>query len=178
MTNLLNKNPLVTGAIAVLVVAGAVTYMVRSGAARRPRQPVTGVWYLDLVSGELFTAKSDQLPPIPTDQDLPNGEPAGVLAHVRSCGDCDDPSQRFIAWVEKYTPEAKEYILNPQPIAEEKVDPLMLTPGEEGNLIALYEPGVSWDQLDWVPADSEEGWEVMGKARERCDGGTPKECTP
>lgn len=74
----------------------------------RRASPVPDVWYYDLNTGRLFRGPGNALPPIDAPSGpLPNGENAGVRAKVFACGDCEDPTNRFIGWIEKLTAEAK-----------------------------------------------------------------------
>lgn len=67
------------------------------------------VYYLDLNTGRLFADKASLIAPIASPSDSPSGKvTSGVKAYVFSCGDCNDEKQRFVAWVERHIPAAKE----------------------------------------------------------------------
>lgn len=77
----------------IIVVAGFIAYSQLAGG------PVTdltgeGRWYYDLGSGELFATDALRVPPI----EAPSGG-EGVEAVVFSCGQCDDPANRHIAYL-------------------------------------------------------------------------------
>ena len=68
-------------------------------------------WFYDLNTGELFVEDNEKIPPIqaPSGQ-LPDGRQAGVKACVLSYIHNPNESERFIGYLEKYTPEGKEII--------------------------------------------------------------------
>ncbi len=70
-----------------------------------PAKPrLTGNYYYDLNTGKLFVAATDDFPPIEAPSGpAPDGRKAGVRAYVFSCGDCDDPTKRFIGYVMRRT---------------------------------------------------------------------------
>jgi hypothetical protein len=79
------------------------------------RSPITlpphKVWFYDLNTNELFVADGDKIPPIKAPSDkLVDGEPAGVKAHVLSYIRDPNESERFIGYLEKYTPEGKKLL--------------------------------------------------------------------
>ncbi len=62
-------------------------------------------WYYDLNTGELFTAKAGQIPPIPAPSGpLPDGRQAGVKAYVFSYVAEPNDSERFIGFLETKDP--------------------------------------------------------------------------
>ena len=80
-----------------------------SGQTATPPPKRSGqIWYYDLNNGRLFTGKATDIAPIDAPSGpLPGGAPAGVKAYVFSYGDCDDESQRFVAWLERASRNAK-----------------------------------------------------------------------
>ena len=109
------------------------------------------VWFYDLNTGELFVARSEQIPPISAPSGpLPNGEPAGVRAYVFSFSNEPNESNRFIGFLEIPDPQAKKDRAAP---AE---------PGAggaqrwgRGRLIRRVE------DKQWVPANSNQGWAIL-----------------
>ena len=91
----------------------------------------------------------------------PNGEPGGVRARVFACGDCSDPSNRFIGWLEKLTPEAKYSIQDGQSGRWEGFTSTGM-PYVEGLLVRAV------DGEYWYGATSEEGRKLQEAPRKRC----------
>jgi hypothetical protein len=95
MRETLQSHPAIVGVIAVIVlVICAATWIPRSTPGGTPTR-----WFLDMETGELVAHHVEGLQSPVT---LPSGH-EGVWAHVFSCGDCDDKSQRFIGFIEKFT---------------------------------------------------------------------------
>ncbi len=145
------------GAVLLLLVSlGFIIMRVSGGSQYKAR--IVDVYYFDIDSGQLFTAKSNEIPPI----DSPSGANKGVRAYVFACGDCADESQRFTGWLEMYTPDAKNVMINP-PTSPESMDTFELM--EKGHL-------VSADGRAWVQANTDKGFQVMEGIQTRC-GETP-----
>lgn len=108
-------------------------------------------WFYDLNTGELFVARSEQIPPIEAPSGpLPNGEPAGVRAYVFSFSNEPNESNRFIGFLEIPDPQAKKDRAAP---AE---------PGASGaqrwgrgRLIRRVE------DKQWVPANNDQGRDIL-----------------
>jgi hypothetical protein len=84
------KTLLATGLIALAIVIIVMRW------DRRPDPRENLRWFYDLQSGELFTHDGNARPPVAA----PSGG-EGVLALVYSCGSCNDPSSRHVAYLEK-----------------------------------------------------------------------------
>lgn len=174
--NWMNKNSAIASmaAIILLVVAlGAVASNIFGG--RGVPGPVD-VYYYDLKTGELFTAKSSQFPPIHAPGSDGTGHPMGVRAYVYSCTDCSDESTRFVGYLEMYTPEAKKILENPPTMEDPDnlaaMDSFMMVE-EEGHLVRAM------DNEMWVLQMSEEGFMIMEDVQTQCgDGAIPHPCMP
>lgn len=132
------------------------------------------VFYYDLSSGKVFAGPSDALPPIETPSRAKiNGQPAGVRAHVLSCGDCNDPKQRYVGYLETYTEERKQAMLDPMSSFKNRSGKPM--GADEGHLVARgnLEGG-------WAEASSAEGMKVVSESRKGCKdpNAWPLECIP
>jgi len=109
----INKNPKIVIGISIasvsifllIVIAQLMPY-------RPPAIPQTyKAWFYDLNTGKLFTAESREIPPIDAPSGkLPDGQLAGVKAYVLSYLREPNESERFIGYLEKYTPQGKEII--------------------------------------------------------------------
>lgn len=108
------------------------------------------VYYYNLQTGELFTA-SAALPPI----DTQDGGLA-ARAYVYACGDCADPSQRFTAYIEMFTDDAKAAMANPT--LENDADL------QAGHLVA--EPSTD---PQWIPRMSDEAMAFEDAVGARCE---------
>ena len=134
-----------------------------------PRQPPPKyVYYLDPHTELLIAGPAMAIPPIDVD-----GR-AAVRVHVFACADCAEP---FIAYYEKYSPEAKQRL--------EEISQLMQEEGYfselDGEAYELQASGrfVSSDNVTWVLAESWEGRRVLrGAEREECPEGKYIACYP
>lgn len=163
-----SNKPVAYGIIAViLLAAGALAMMNMRGPSR-----ATSAWYYDLGTGELFPASLHDIPPI----DTPSGEGKGVKATVMSCGGCG-ASERFIAWFETLTPEAKNvlksYGPDPDPVAMAD-DTRSMQILSAGSLIA--KPGDG--EPRWIRKEAPEGNQIVREAMGRCGRKTPTVCAP
>ncbi len=139
----------------------------------RPRARVVDVYFYDLGTDQLFAAPATELPPI----DAPSGAGNGVRVYVYGCGDCSD-ANRFIAYLEKYTPHAKaaqEKLMNVGPDADPNLalgyDDLMM---EGGLLVRAVKGG------PWVPMYSDEGMKIASEVldEDKCKGTRLVPCLP
>jgi len=164
---------------AVSILASAVLFLSLGWIAYQSRffliesSSAPDVWFYDMGSGKLFVVKSTRIPPIEAPSGpMANGHAAGVRARVFSCGDCSDRSERFIGWLEKHTPEAKQAMVHQQTDDG--------SPEPQSNITYLQGLLVrSVDGYYWVEADSDEGRQIMQVSRKRCPNGTvPHSCFP
>ncbi len=163
----LNSNSSIVTVISTVLLIFALGLIVQEAAElhRRSRTTVPDAWFYDLGTGQLFRAKSNVLPPIESPSGpLPNGEAAGVRAKVFACGDCDDPANRFIGWVEKLSPEAKYTRIHEQAGAWDGYDTMGMT-YEEGLLVRAV------DGDYWYKANSDDGRALIEAPRKKCDPG-------
>ena len=102
-----NKNPrIIIGVMCVSVfVLLLIVIDLSSGGEDVKVEDYKKGWFYDLNAGELFTAKSDLVPPIEAPSGpLPNGEPAGVRAYVFSFAYEPNESNRFVGFLETTDP--------------------------------------------------------------------------
>jgi hypothetical protein len=98
----LNRNPRLVIALAGIVIAAGLAYLVFP--SRRYRGPTEiNVYFYDLGAKTLFTVSGSELPPI----DTPSGKGMGVAAVVFGCGDCA-PGHRFVAYLQRFKPEFRQ----------------------------------------------------------------------
>jgi len=121
-----------------------------------PRGRGGNAYFYDLSTGTLFNADA-QTPPI----DSPTGS-KGAEAHVFSCGQCDDESARFTAYIVIYEDDARAELDKANPNIEAL---------EAGHKIA--EPSTS---PKWVTYGSPKGARLRETPYKKCD--SPTQCHP
>jgi hypothetical protein len=158
-----NKNPIV-GVVIAVVILGIAGYIMMSTSGGGGGKQIEQRYFYDLSTGEL-TAMGNEPAPVTA----ASGSQA-VWAHVFSCGSCEDESQRFVAYLQKLTDEAKAEFA--KPLTQQDSDVIMA-----GGRVALppKEPG---GEIRWVPADGMEGMRIGEAPLSLCPGGTPKLCEP
>ena len=98
----MGKNPVVAIIAAIVLIVAVVLIFRQAGIGGGSMgSPKDAYWY-DLDTGKLFGHKA-VTPPI----EAPSGG-EGVRAHVFACNNCDDKSDRFIAFLERYSDEGKK----------------------------------------------------------------------
>jgi hypothetical protein len=106
-------------------------------------------------------------------------EPSGVKAYVYTCTDCDSENH-IIAYLEKYTDEAKEARRTLSDLKIEDETPEL----NRDTYIGIIQGGVYVKlpkEGDWVVRDSEEGRELITKAtdpRQCPEGQRLRPCSP
>jgi len=101
-------------------------------------------WFYDLNTGNLFVARSGQIPPIEAPSGpLSDGRPAGVRACVLSYVDEPNEAERFIGFLEMADPNAQKSAAAPTEI----------TGNRWGQGMLIRRVG----DKRWVPADSDWG---------------------
>ncbi len=98
----LNANPSIAGGGAAVVLILGIVWMVSAMQGPGATEESGSAWYVDLQTGELFTAAASREPPIQS----PGGNKA-VRAHLYSCGSCQK-GERFIGYYERVRPEARD----------------------------------------------------------------------
>lgn len=105
----LNRTPaLVIGAtVLALLVMGGMVLSLRAGPERGAAPGGTRAWFYDRNTGRLFLGNRRELGPVEAlSGPLPDGQPAGLRAHVYSY--CLDPNEdeRFVGFLDKPDPHA------------------------------------------------------------------------
>lgn len=141
----LAKNQALVAVVAVAVLGFAIYSSLKSAGVVTS---VPNIYYYDLQTGQTTIGA------------MGTGD---IIAHVYACKSCADASDRFVAYVEKTSDEAKAEELKEEPDFDIVTD---------GQLIARVGDG----ELQWVPLNSPQGGEITGAAYEKCE--DPKSCTP
>jgi len=165
MRDFLNNNSALVTILAVVLLIVALGFIVMQLGGGSNRVRTIPVYYYDLDTGEIFERQSDVNPPVET----AGGEMRGVRAFMFACNDCSDESDRFIGYLEMFTPEAKELLDMP---TGQRPDDVPYDFYENGRLVRLP------DGTQWYPANSPQGFEIMNQVRDACPGGDPKPCYP
>jgi hypothetical protein len=143
--------------VTVLILLTTVIGLLSSGEAPKVKEYKKG-WFYDLNTGKLFVAKSKLIPPIEAPSGpLANGEPAGVKAYVFSYRHEPNESERFIGFLETFTPEAKRNQNTSANSGGGSAEELIKQWGE-GRLIRRIE------DEKWFSANSNEGRAIIENA--------------
>lgn len=138
--------------------------------------PMTYAYYYDLGTEQIFVDTREHVPPFPAPSGKtgPKGEPLAVQAHVFSCTNCDNPSERFLGYLSQYTPNAKRDI--EQMIADPEHAPKYSMEDDPRNIGRVYRAP---EGGDWFFANSDGADEIMSAGRKRCPSGSqPALCFP
>ncbi len=154
------QNPRIIIGITVVTVLVLLTIVI--GLLSGPKAPeikeYKKAWFYDLNTSKLFVAKSKLIPPIEAPSGpLGNGKPAGVKAYVFSYTYEPNESERFIGFLETFTPEAKK---NKSKSAKSKDDSAaeLIKQWGEGRLVRRVE------DEQWFAANSDEGRTIIEEA--------------
>jgi len=156
---------LAAAAVIGLAALGVLLFRGNSGSTRNEQ-----AYYMDAQTLDLFAA--DVLPaPIAS----PTGG-EGVRAYVFTCGACD-VDQWAVAYVEKFTPDARAAMLEPTAVERSREESEALVQRmEEGRLVAGVGAGES---MQWEKASSAAGIAIRQRATQRCDDGSVRlPCQP
>lgn len=160
----MNNNSAVVMAVAVVILIGALWFLVRT--MQSPKAIVRPMWFYCLQEQRLFLAEPGSIAPI----DSPWGGQA-VQAIVDFCGDCDqEPRIRYLL---QYTEQAKAEQEKQRKLMAEKggkgtgffMDPFMRGPG--GQLISAV------DQVEWINIMDPQAESLRGMMPECDDGSKP-----
>src|ERR1043166_9257105 len=115
--------------------------------------PPRRAWYYDLNTRRLFSGGLGLLPPIDAPSGpLADGRPAGVRAYVFGCKSCRE-SERFIAYLETYTEQARAQDWSMQQSSPPRPDASF----QPGQGILVKRP----DDASWVERNSPEGQQII-----------------
>jgi hypothetical protein len=153
------QNPKIIISIAVvtvLILLTTVIGLLSSDDAPKVKEYKKG-WFYDLNTGKLFVAKSKLIPPIKAPSGpLENGKPAGVKAYVFSYKSEPNESERFIGFLEVFTPEARRNQTSAKSMDDSAAE--LIKQWGDGRLIRRVED----DQ--WYTANSNEGRAIIENA--------------
>lgn len=163
----LQKHPSAAVALIIIVILASLLIARRSG----PSIPSNAAYFYDLNNAQLFVGTGDQIAPV----QAPEGGPdRGVRAYVYTCGACGE-GERFIAYLEKYTNDAKSAVKAADP--SQTYSAQTLTAIQQGTLIALPPESNNQDP-QWVPSASSRGLQIVAAKQTQCDGQPARQCYP
>ena len=152
------SNPKVGGPIVAVVLLCAVglaaKYLMSSGEVQG--RSVETEWFFDEDAGTLFAGPVKQISPITVDGRK------GVRAFVYSCGSCDDEAARKIVYVERYTEDVHQKLVNGEPV-------------DAFATLAAHQ--VRTIDGEWLHVNTDEGSKVQGRFLD-CSGAKPVRCFP
>lgn len=166
----INKNPRAVWGITIA--SGFIMFLVLisilSGPARPKVTESRKAWFYDLNTKKLFVGKAKQQGPVKAPSGpLPNGEPAGIRAHVFTYVNDPNENDLVIGYLEK-----------PDPNFAQKTDRLedMIAKRSDWGLGKLLR---RVDDTEWVPATGSLGKLIMREATKRdTRGRIPRYNTP
>ena len=153
--------------ILLLVVLAAALFLIKK--VPTSGRPEDQLWFYNEITGQLFAASDLSIPPIATT----SGPGTGVRAWVFSCGDCLNPDERFIGYLEKMRPNTKK-------IMDEEIAKTGASMGI-GQLIDKYSSGIlvrSPNKKNWVPRTSLAGQAIIGNSVKIGNCSHPRPCLP
>ena len=151
-----SRSKLMTTVVALAAIAAA-GYWITSPNKR----PNGEIWFYDLKTHQLFTASDLSVPPI----DTKSGPETGVRAYVCTCDADPKSTNRFIAYLEKFTPELKQVVGEDMKRRGGQPPNGMLLDRHPGGIL------VSSPEVEhWFPNDSDKGRRLveMGKKKGGC----------
>lgn len=143
----------VTSIVAVVVCLGAAAWLIT-----RSRGESFGTYFYDVQAGSLYAAPIGTLPPARA----PSGG-EGVLAIVFACADCDNDTDRQVAYLQTYTDEYRQALQSGDEVTEK-----MTFEGQRYRSV---------DDPTWY-ADGHEAATIIASAKARCADGKPIRCRP
>ena len=165
----INRHSAAVTAASLACIVGAMVAIVRQ-TKPPPTEPVRTLGYFyDLATDEIFVERTSLIPPINVPGANPETQPSGVRAFIFACSDCADPNDRFLAWVETYTPEGK--LRQEQNQARDSTDnfpPIGPRHGDRGHLVAKPDPDNPNWKTNWIPYYSDEGSQIISRPQDHC----------
>ena len=157
----MGKKPVV-GVVAAIVLLVALVLIARqlgigSGIGGGPED----VFWYDLDKGDLF-AHPATIEPVTA----PSGG-EGVRAHVFACTSCDDQDDRFTAYLERYTDEARRILKEEQARNNPMARPMAMAH------VLVRRP----NDDQWVAATGPQGMQIMQERNSKCGGKPAKPCS-
>ena len=168
MSAFFKRRPKLMATVVTLVAIAAVAFLIH-GNLNADKRPKGEIWFYNLKTRQLFAASDLSVPPI----DTKSGPGTGVRAYVYTCDGGPKPTNQFIAFLEKFTPEVKQ-----------GVEADLKRAGGQMNIGPALErrPGgilVSSPEVEqWFPKFSDEGRQIMEMGKKKGGGANATLCLP
>jgi hypothetical protein len=179
-----NKNSGLTTIVAIAGLALALIAIAFQLHRPTPVFKMGNAYFYDMDTDKVFVSSAGDIPPINVPGST-GAKPMGARAMVFACHDCKDEKDRFVGWVEVYTPETKAKLEDvshqsrgaASPITPQRM--MMMGGGDGGHLLAKPDPANPQWKNGFVDFTADEGSKVMLDAQQRCGEGTvPQMCQP
>lgn len=161
----LERNSVLVITVSVMVMAAALA-LVLWPQRRISSADFRFAYFYDLNTQKIFRDDAQAIPPIDTE----SGAGAGVRAMVVTCGGCGE-DERFVAWMERYTPEGKKKALAYQ--AQMRAHPSSDIPEPTGGQEIR-----SGKDPTWYPSESPRGQQIRQSLYTLCNGKSAITCRP
>jgi len=153
----INKNPMIGVGIAVVILIVAGMILFRTTNVGKSGKPIEQRYFYDMGSGEVIVMGNEPAPVTSA-----SGSTA-VWAAVYTCGSCDSETDRFVAYIQKYTDEAKREV--EKPLKQQDYDTV-----NEGTVVAAP-PSKAGDEVSWVQIETLQGMNITQMSIQgRCPG--------
>ena len=166
----LNKNAVIIGTASAILLIASILSVWKPTSRRHTDTWTPREYYYDLNTGKLFVAQKMHNPPIEAPSGPHEGRPGGVLAHVFTCGDCQEEQWR-VGFLEKHTDDAKQAMQALQDSQPGLGHAPVIARLAQGTLVKRPE------DADWVMKISPKGQKLIKEAT-ICDNSTAKMCRP
>jgi hypothetical protein len=167
MSGSFKSGPKLMATLLVLVAIGAIAFLIHWSLSANMR-PEGKTWFYDMKMRQLFAAYQS-VPPI----DTKSGPGMGVRAYVYTCDFTPKSTNRFVAYLEKFTPELKQAVEAELKQAGRQTPVGMLLERHPGGVL------VSPPDLErWVPKFSEKGRQIMETGKRKGGCGNAVLCVP
>jgi len=147
----LNKNPFIAGGVLVVIIIVGLAFAIKSIIGPSGPPIPKYAYYIDEETGEESTQSINEIPPLVNQK---TGKPTLVRASYYSCGNCK--KDRKLAYLEKFTPQAKEVLEKARKATSEGMPPMEdMSVHMRGYFVRSPQAG-----SNWVLAESEQGRQV------------------
>jgi len=178
----MNKNSGTVTLVAVIFLMLALVAIGRSiGIGPGPTPPEIDGYYYDVDTDKVFISRVNSLPPIVVPGSAAGAKATGARAFVFACKDCGDEKDRYVGWIELYTPEAKAAMSagTTEGGAGVPLGPASMMGMERGHMIAKPDPQRADWKKEFYEFMSNEGNRIMQESQARCgEGVIPRNCMP
>ncbi len=136
----LNKNPYIAGSVLVLIIVVGLFFAIKSIVGPSGPPIPKYAYYIDEETNEESIQSINEIPPLVNPK---TGKATLVRASYYSCGNCK--KDRKLAYLEKFTPKAKEALEKQRKATQEGQPPMEdMSIQMQGYLVRSPEPNSKW----------------------------------